>query len=731
MPKHQRDGSQADATARTTSTSDISARTPSTAGRAAAGSTAPALSTPATVDPPAAGAPAQKIDDTALFRAATAIEALGKAWSKVLANGGAAGGDNVSLARFLVNAPARLARLSAALRDGSYTPGPLRRVDIPKKSGGTRPLAIPCVVDRVAQTAVMQELGPRLDEEFAEASYGYRLGRGVRDAVKRVTELRGKGHVYAVDADITRFFESVPHDKLIERLGQSMTDGPLMRLITLWIEHGGGAAGRGLPQGSPLSPLLANLYLDRLDDAFARRGAHIVRFADDFVILTESRQGAEGALARAEKLLAAHGLALNRDKTRVTSFDQGFRFLGHLFVRSMVLAAAPDDALSEMQQAMRALAAADDRAAAETAEETATFDQARRAGYDPGHRVLHVVSTDRRLSLRNQAFAVEAGSVAPGSPPVWREMLAIPHAAVDRIDLGPRAEVDPDALRHAIATDTMVAFVSGYGETVGWLAPALAPRAGRHLAQACHVSDPARRLALAGTFVDGRVRNQRALLRRLNRDRHDPAALKALAELNAVLRKLPHVTDLAVLMGHEGEATALYWPAFGRMLAHGFRLGPPERPGTRVREDVCDPVNILLNVTAALLARDVAVALSRAALHPGFGALHATEDYRDACVFDLMEEFRAPLAESPVAQAINSRAVGEAAFEPRSDGGVRLKSEGYAAMVRVYERAVAREVKSRRDGKRRTWRGIMLDQALGLAAHVEGRGTYAPYVIDY
>jgi CRISPR-associated protein Cas1 len=102
-------------------------------------------------------------------------------------------------------------------------------------------------------------------------------------------------------------------------------------------------------------------------------------------------------------------------------------------------------------------------------------------------------------------------------------------------------------------------------------------------------------------------------------------------------------------------------------------------------------------------------------------------------VFDLMEEFRAPLAESVVVQAVNSRAVGHGAFEARSDGagGMRLKSDGYGALVRVYERAVAREVKSRRDGRRRTWRGIMLDQALGLAAHFEGREKYAPYVIDY
>ncbi|KAB2874157.1 MAG: CRISPR-associated endonuclease Cas1, partial [Pseudorhodoplanes sp.] len=478
-----------------------------------------------------------------------------------------------------------------------------------------------------------------------------------------------------------------------------------------------------------LSPLLANLYLDRLDEAFARRGAHIVRFADDFVILAESRQGAEGALRRAESLLKDHGLALNRDKTRVTSFDHGFRFLGHLFVRSMVLTAQSDDDLDEVGRAIREVAARDAQVEAGQIEDEAETDRKRHSGYDPGHRVLHVVSADRRLSLRNQAFAIEAGTGGgPGLEPVWREILAIPHADIDRIDLGPHADIEPEALRHALATETMIAFVTGHGETNGWLAPALAPRAGRQLAQAQCAASEGPRLSLARAFVEGRIRNQRALLRRLNRDRQDQAVLHALTEMNGIiqrLKRIPTLSSLSSLTGHEGNATRLYWPALGLCLLHGFRLRKRER------EDVRDPVNIMLNVMASLLARDIGVALTRAALHPGFGCLHGTEDYRDAAVYDLMEEFRAPLAESTVVQAVNTRAVGHDDFEPRGDGGLRLKSSGYAALVRAYERAAGREVESRRDGRRRTWRGIMLDQALLLAAHFEGRAHYAPYVIDY
>lgn len=665
-----------------------------------------------------------QIDDRAVFERATAMPSLETAWAKVFANGGAAGGDGVSLRRFLVNVHARLARLRASLLSGEYSPAPLRRVDIPKTDGGLRPLAIPAVVDRVAQTAVMQALAPLLDKELEDSSFAYRAGRSVRDAVERVRMLHAAGHLYVVDADIERYFERVPHDRLMARLDEAMTEGPTTRLIALWLEHAG-SGGRGLPQGSPLSPLLANLYLDRIDEAFARRGARIVRFADDFVILCDSRAGAEGALSKVERLLDEHGLKLNRDKTRVTSFDQGFRFLGHLFVRSLVLAGQSDEDTGEVERLMRRLAERDDRAEAEALAADEAEETLRRHGLDPGQRILYVVSADRRLSLRNQAFAVEAGSGGPGAPPEWREVMALPHAAVDRIELGPNSEARMDALRHALGTDTAIAFVNGHGETLGWLAPRFGPRAQRQLAQARCVLDLQSRLALARKFVDARLRNHRALLRRLNRDRQEPAVLKALADLNGAIRALGEPLSLAELMGHEGHAAALFWPAFGRLLGHGFSFG------TRRRENAADPVNILLNITASLLGRDVTVALDRAGLHPGFGVLHATDDGADAAVYDLMEEFRAALSESVVAQAINGRAVLLDDFEARAGGGVRLKSGGYRKVLGAYERAVARAVESRRDGKRRTWRGIMVDQALALAAHVEGRSSYTPYVLDY
>jgi CRISP-associated protein Cas1 len=171
------------------------------------------------------------------------------------------------------------------------------------------------------------------------------------------------------------------------------------------------------------------------------------------------------------------------------------------------------------------------------------------------------------------------------------------------------------------------------------------------LAQARHALDEALRLSLARRFVDARVRNHRALLRRLNRERQVPEVTKALADLNRLVRGLDAPATLSELLGHEGFAAAVFWPAFGRMLDRGFSFR------IRQREGAGDPVNIMLNVTANLLTRDVTVALDRAGLHPGFGMLHGTGDRSDGAVYDLMEEFRAPLAESVIAQAVNTDAV--------------------------------------------------------------------------
>ena len=298
-------------------------------------------------------------------------------WLRVWANRGAAGGDGVRCEGFSLCAKERLAQLSKDLRLGAYRPGPLRHVEIPKKSRSGRPdsgaagkpgrfrtLSIPCVRDRVAQSSVALLLTPLLDREFEDASYGYRPGRSVKQAVEKVRRLRAEGYVWTADADIESYFDNIPHDRLITRFLRSVTESPLSELVGLWIETGA-QGGRGVPQGSPLSPLLSNLYLDDLDEALSGKGLRIVRFADDFVVLSKDKRGAEQALADAGAQLAALGLKLNLDKTRIRSFDDSLRFLGHLFVRSWLMPDPEGSDADETEALLRRVAEGDRKAGEE------------------------------------------------------------------------------------------------------------------------------------------------------------------------------------------------------------------------------------------------------------------------------------------------------------------------------------------------------------------------------
>jgi CRISPR-associated protein Cas1 len=215
-------------------------------------------------------------------------------------------------------------------------------VVVPKRSGGSRSLAIPTVADRVAQTAVARAIRPILEAEFEPSSYGYRRGRSARMAVERLQALRAEGYRFVVDADIDEFFDEVDHEILLRRLQQSVSSPEVVALTRAWLrtESRRGALvwrpRKGLPQGAPISPILANLYLDAFDEGLRGEGLQLVRFADDFVILARRRTGSWRALATAGRLLGGLKLRLDAGKTRLTSFEEGFTYLGTLFVGSLV-----------------------------------------------------------------------------------------------------------------------------------------------------------------------------------------------------------------------------------------------------------------------------------------------------------------------------------------------------------------------------------------------------------
>lgn len=260
---------------------------------------------------------------------------------KVEAKGGAAGVDHVSVTAFGDRREAEVAKLSEQLRSGVYHPQPVKRVHIPKPgTKETRPLGIPTVRDRVAQAAIVKVIEPIFERDFAEHSYGFRPGRGCKDALRRVDQLLKAGSTFVVDVDLKRFFDTIPHDRLMDRLGTKISDGRLLTLIQSFLKAGimdgleEWEPTAGAPQGAVLSPLLSNVYLDPLDHLAAEQGFEMVRYADDFVILCRSAEEAERALAFVQAWTEENGLTLHPEKTRVVDSTTGsFEFLGYRFAK--------------------------------------------------------------------------------------------------------------------------------------------------------------------------------------------------------------------------------------------------------------------------------------------------------------------------------------------------------------------------------------------------------------
>jgi RNA-directed DNA polymerase len=264
---------------------------------------------------------------------------LRSAAQRVIANQGAAGVDHVTVEKFGDRLEAQLAVLHETLRDDGYVPQAIRRHVIPKPgSPQGRPLGIPTVRDRVVQTALRQVLEPIFERDFAEHSYGFRPQRGCKDALRRVDALLKAGYGYVVDADLCSYFDTIPHDRLMEQVGRKVADGRVLALVEAFLKQGvldglqQWTPDTGTPQGAVISPLLSNIYLNPLDHHLAAQGLAMVRYADDFVILCRSRVEAERALTLVQNWVTEAGLQLHPDKTRVVAeADEGFDFLGYHF----------------------------------------------------------------------------------------------------------------------------------------------------------------------------------------------------------------------------------------------------------------------------------------------------------------------------------------------------------------------------------------------------------------
>jgi len=281
------------------------------------------------------------------------------AWKRVKANKGAAGMDGMSIDDFAAYAREHWPQIRESILAGTYQPMPVRRVEIPKNGGGTRPLGIPAVLDRLIQQAIAQVLVPIFDPGFSEFSFGFRPGRSAHGAVRKVRDYVREGYRVAVDMDLSKFFDSVNHDALMQRVKRKVRDKRVLKLIGAYLRAGVMVKGRlqdtrkGVPQGGPLSPLLANIMLDDLDRELEKRGHRFARYADDFIIVVKSRRAAERVMASVVRFVERRlKLQVNAAKSHVAEVGKA-EFLGFIFKARQIRWS--DRAFSEFKRRIKLL----------------------------------------------------------------------------------------------------------------------------------------------------------------------------------------------------------------------------------------------------------------------------------------------------------------------------------------------------------------------------------------
>lgn len=608
------------------------------------------------------------------------------AWEKVRKNEGMAGVDGQSIELFEHNVFGRLLTLKHQVERREYQPQPLLTLTIPKPAGGIRTLAIPTVRDRVLQTAAARVLTPLLDRHLESASYAYRAGRSVAMAVARVAHYRDQGYQWVVDADIQTFFDEIDHALLLAKLRRTLSDHSPLQLIALWLAaivqpaEGGTPylLSKGVPQGSPISPLLANLYLDDFDEALLAENLRLVRFADDFLILCKDRAAAEEALELSEEVVEALRLKLKPEKTRITHFDEGFSFLGVDFIRNLMRPTEPEAAPWVMPKAQHYAALA---AATASESDTPTADPDDLPESDnvampeaesycsprqplaelPAHDATAVDVEADYLSLEeNSALEPTLRSLMLLEPGLTllkegerllvakgREPLAsIPLAKLDQVIVHGNHLVSTALFRHAHHSGLVFAFEETHGRPLGRFDNRRNANLHLHRQQFKREDEADFALMLARACVAGKLHNSRLLLRRHNRRRELVDIQTAESAIAALEQRLAYASSLDKVRGLEGAAAREYFRALKALL-------PPEWnfPGRR-RSPPGDPFNVLLSYGYGVLFNTLHTIIERRGLNPWLGTLHAANGRHPALVSDLMEEFRAPIVDAVALNAL-------------------------------------------------------------------------------
>lgn len=569
-----------------------------------------------------------------------------------------------------------------ALQAGTYEPLPTQAIDLPKPDGGVRRLQVPAKLDRALQRLLLNQLGPAFEKLFENSSFAWRQGLSRESAARRLESLANQGWNFAVKADFDQYFETIPRENLARRLGAWCGDDALADAVMRFVP-----ASVGVPTGAPLSPLLGNLLLDWFDEQIAAQGGQLVRYADDFLILTKSREAAEGQLKIAQSLTETLQLRLNDDST-ILDLSEPFEFLGYQFQREERWQFAGPSGPRKVQE----------------------------LGWRDSDRVPPLT----RLSLPGESSEGTLSGVVIAGPSIQSldivgDQLTIetplgthvtPMESVDQLIVIGAPNWTSDApgklLRHNLPT----LLLSEWGWPLGELVEAPPDDAEAILAQAQACRDAGRCLHIAKGLIRAKIHNYACLLNAAR-----PTAGPDVQRLRQWLPQVESSSDLSELRGLEGAAAALWYRLLPELLSNGFRFS------RRVAPDASDPINLMLNLGFTMLHRQAVSAIRGAGLSPALGFMHSPSPRYASLAADLQEPFR-HLIERAVILA--TRRIKPQHFVQKESAAYPLVMEPHAGKTFhvLLQRSLRQAVVGKGQADARAWVGQMLSTARSLRRHL-------------
>lgn len=581
----------------------------------------------------------------------------------------------------------KILRLSEALLDGSYKPYQFTEVDI-ETNGKERTLHIPAVQDRIVARAILATTTSRIDPLLGASAFGYRPGLGVADAVQAVVDAREAGLKWVLRTDVDDCFPSLSPDIAFDRFTQAVHDTNITDVVEQLL---GRTAGNGkirgttlpgLPLGCPLSPVLMNLVLVDLDDALNAAGFTVVRYADDIVVVGESKEELEDAARFCQRILRSFNMQLGDDKTDIMTFDDGFAFLGEDFGPKYP-PAMPLQRVQEPENRVLYL----------------------------GAQTAHARISKGRLIVEDRQKGCGNGGAHGGNKPT--KLFDVPCGHVSRIVAFGSVAISSGLRSWAMYNGVDIVLASRRGSYLGIMQGTKTETHSARLIAQVKINDTPRQLEISCAIIRAKIHKQIVVLQRFSKREAEEKVSNAITNMRKFMTMLDDTASIDEAMGLEGAAAKEYFAAYGSLLPDELAFT------TRSRQPPLDLANASLSFLYTVLLGECVTALRAAGLEPGLGVLHSPQGKRPSLALDLLEEFRPLVADQVVLNAARrNRLTSKHARKNPEGQGILLTKKGREEILKAYEERMLQVVKGSLPDFTGSIRGHLYRQAQRLAGAI-------------